>query len=360
MIDEEPKAELPIGEAKKLGELAREKWDEHLLLFSQVKNTVLEVNPNVNLPFNLEKGKSSSLGLFAEAAFREKPGKFPKGKHALEVWPKAHRRSAILGRVIFNDEEGRIYRDIDLKGIGSIESSPLTGKATLLAPGEKLVVGGRRGLLDKHTADYDYQKSEKFLLTGIRTCRVIAIIELKELVINQHKLSILKTVERSIIDDKFQPVVEVRAFGTKVRIADLRTNQEQRELLLEDAKKLVSQELGYKKLISTEEYLGWFAKTLGTNVGLMHKNGWYHCYLRWGHNITLDCRIVDLDSLSELKNEGQRCDDYMAARDEIRDLVWLFKEKALFEKKFTGAFMEAYDSVFPEKERKHYFRSQRK
>jgi len=86
-----------------------------LLLFSQVKNTVLEVNPNVNLPFNLEKGKSSSLGLFAEAAFREKPGRLPKGKHALEVWPGVHRRSAILGRIIFNDTEGRFIGTLILK-----------------------------------------------------------------------------------------------------------------------------------------------------------------------------------------------------------------------------------------------------
>lgn len=32
----------------------------------------------------------------------------------------SHTRSGILGRVIFSDKEGRLYRDIDLKGIGYV------------------------------------------------------------------------------------------------------------------------------------------------------------------------------------------------------------------------------------------------
>lgn len=367
MIDEEPKAEFPIGEAKKLDELAREKWDEHLLLFSRVKNTVLEVNPNVNLPFNLEKGKPSPLGLFAEAAFEVQPKRLPRGKYALEVWPGVHRRSAILGRIIFNDTGGRIYRDIDLKGIGVVEPSEWTGvvpnlrrKVMITTPGEKRGLRGRQGLLDRDTAYFDYQKSEEFLKAGIRTYRILAIIELKEITANQRKLSVLEAIKEGIINESFHPVVEVRAFGTKARIDDLSSHFHQdikeRKLLINDAIKLVSQELGYKDLISTEEYLGWFVKTLGFNVGLMHKNGWFHEYLS-SHNISLDCRIADLDSVSQLTDEHEQERDLSRAKWSLDELLSFFhvidsQKRKAFEKQLQ----ESYDSVFPPKERERYFK----
>jgi len=76
--------------------------------------------------------------------------------------------------------------------------------------------------------------------------------------------------------------------------------------MFEDAKSLVSQELGRgNNPLTDQEYLEWFAETLGKNVGLMHKNGWFHAGLS-PHNITLDCSVCDFDTVKELKNEEQR------------------------------------------------------
>lgn len=359
MIDEEPKAELPIGEAKKLGELTQEKWREHLLLFSQVKNEVLEVNPHVHMPMKLEEGKSSPLGLFVEAAFRERPRELPRGKHALEVWPKMHRRSALLGRVIFADKEGWIYRDIDLKGIGYVFSTKFEKGAIVLLPGR--VIEERRagsGLLNCDSAFFERQASEKFLLAGIRTYRVLAIIELKELIVNRRKLSQQKAIEENIIDENFRPVVEIRAFGTKARIYDLdpefNPDKEDRKLLLEDAKRLVSQELGRKETISEEGYLEWFAKTLGYNVGLMHKNGWFHDSLT-DHNITLDCRICDLDTIAQLTNKIEQNRDIGKARYSLNYLLKFLGLESTKWEPFERQFQESYDKVFPPEEREKYF-----
>ncbi|MDP2947869.1 MAG: hypothetical protein Q8N88_07170 [Nanoarchaeota archaeon] len=68
---------------------------------------------------------------------------------------------------------------------------------------------------------------------------------------------------------------------------------------------MVAQELGKDpKEFSKQEYLEWLADTVGQQVGRMHKNGWYHSYLLT-HNITLDGKITDLDSVGWLKNDTE-------------------------------------------------------
>jgi hypothetical protein len=50
----------------------------------------------------------------------------------------------------------------------------------------------------------------------------------------------------------------------------------------------------------------WFAKTLGKNIGLMHSNGWAHgnpYIYSTPSNVTLDCRIVDLDTVLDRTSE---------------------------------------------------------
>ncbi len=360
--EKEPKPELPSGEARELAELTYEEWQEHLLLFSQVKNKVLKVNNDVCFPLKLEEGESSPLGLFAEAAFSEKPTELPKGKQALEVWPE-HKRSAILGRVIFGDKEGRIYRDIDLKGIGHVGNCYIgtrKRKATVSFPGIKWDnTGERYGLLDRDIALFDYQMSELFLQAGIRTHRVLAIIDLAELIIGGRKLSLREAVKEIIIDKDFHPVIEARAFGVKTRIEDIedielcdKPSNEQKLLLFKDAKKMVGQELGRKEPFSDEEYLEWFAKTLGRNVGLMHKNGWVHNFLS-RHNITLDCRIVDLDSIESIESptQGSAINDISDAQEAMLSLaesIGLIEKKDKYKKIFT----ENYNAVLPKEQEK--------
>ncbi|OGC55634.1 hypothetical protein A2797_01040 [candidate division WWE3 bacterium RIFCSPHIGHO2_01_FULL_48_15] len=338
---------IPTGEGEKLNKFANQHWRERLALFSQVENRVREVNPEVNAPFRLEKGKPSPLGLFAEAAFPKKPGETVRGKQKAEV-RKGHYRTALVGRAVFSDKEGRLYRDVDLKGTGYVKT--LSRRVDVLPPGSEHPQSGRFGLLDRKAAKVDYENSEDFVRAGIRTSRTLAIIELQELLVEGKKVSLDKARKLGVIDRKFQPVVEVRAFGTKARAA----NYDESDLA--DAKELVRQELGEERLPTDEEYFNWFARTLGKNVALMHKNGWRHGWLT-EHNITLDCRIVDLDSIEELDSENKRLDDCETAKTTI----WNFSVNSpnshgkISGFRFEREFEKSYDAAFPPEERARYF-----
>jgi hypothetical protein len=264
-------------------------------LFEKVKNVVIEVNPKIypGFPFRIEKGKESDLGLFLKSPQGEiikdtAPSVEKPFQITLETLPSHGRSASEL--VIFQDSEGFVYRDLDFKGVG------LTSHF--------FHVIGNPGFLDKKDAEEDYKLSEKFIEVGIRTYRVAAIIELKEVIHKGKKITVDEAKELGIINQDFQPVIEIRCFGTKARILDTLPQRglpkEYREMLIYDAIDLVSKEL--RRPISLEEYLFWFAETLGRNIGLMHKNGWVHNNLRGLHNIALDCRIVDLDTVEEVHN----------------------------------------------------------
>ena len=91
--------------------------------------------------------------------------------------------------------------------------------------------------------------------------------------------------------------MEVRAFGSRARLQDL--DSPKGKLLLGDAKKLVAEELDINPNEFTEEqYFNWLARTTGKNLGLLKKKGWQHSYLSAGHNITLDGRLVDFDTIA--------------------------------------------------------------
>jgi hypothetical protein len=256
------------------------------------------VNGEVNMPFDIKMGESSVFGVFLSAAPKE-------GEESLKL--KAmddHFRSAILGKVIFNDSSGRIYRDVDIKGMGAIlpggggVDKPLPGTAKNFERGKT-----PWGYLDRHWAEVDRDVSERLMHKGLRTHRALAILELKQIVDeNGNKISINQARKRGYIKHTTVPAVEVRAFGTRARIGDCMKNIE----LIQDAKNLVEQEL--KKELSNEGYLSWFATTLGEQVAIIHNEGLIHDYLT-AHNITLDCRIVDNDMVEELPKEiRERCE----------------------------------------------------
>jgi tRNA A-37 threonylcarbamoyl transferase component Bud32 len=83
----------------------------------------------------------------------------------------------------------------------------------------------------------------------------------------------------------------MRAFGMKARVADAT----QKVIYIEDAVQLLSHERGID--VSTPDtYARWFAKTLGSNIGKVHALGYIHGHMT-AQNVTLDCRLVDLDSV---------------------------------------------------------------
>lgn len=363
-VEDNLKLEQTRGELRKLQEVeALEKtpkkelekaMEEHgyFSLFERVKNEVIFVNEKANIPLELkeklELGKESSMGLFLKTA--EPIWAKELGERNLETWPKEHGRSAILERMMIYDK-GHFYRDIDFKGIGS----------TVLV----IETGTRRegywGLLEKKDAFDEYAISENFLKAGIRTFRVLGIIELKEIFLKDKKISLKEVKEKGIIKRKFQPVIEVRAFGTKARIRDFTEGfrDEIKKLLLEDAKKMVSQEIG-EDLSNDRDYLEWFANTLGQNVGLMHKNGWCHGRLgpheswRGAHNITLDCRITDFDTVRKIKFFEKK---YLDSEKEqaISSCMRFAHELGIFEDVgMRKKFEEGYNAVFPPKKEKNF------
>ncbi len=291
---------LPLGS---VAELPKEK-----LPAVEVKNRVLWVNPNfpelpLDLPTNKEleeagdKGEeiSSKLGVFLTP--------LKQGDRSLEVLPE-HGRSGGLGRVIFRDRQGKYYRDLDAKGIGySDYQRGLETVGGIQVEGVKTKGGPESyGLLNLADAYKDMETSEEFLAKGIRAHRVIAIISLREIVDKEgNRVSIEDAKKRGILSENSKPVVEIRAYGTKHRI------QSASPETINDARTLVAQELGKDpKKFNNKEYFFWMAETIAKQVALMHKNGFFHGYLT-RHNITLDGRITDFDSvvwLHELKQRG--------------------------------------------------------
>jgi hypothetical protein len=187
-----------------------------------------------------------------------------------------------------------------------------------------------KGLVDYNYAIGDSQMAEKLLKAGIRTYRVIGITLLEEIVIKRgedgtvKKIPIKEAEERGMIPKGMQPVAEIRAFGTKERIYSVYSSssgKERAEAALKDAKLLVAQELGIDpEKFSTPEYLEWFAKTLGKEVAKLHKLKLFHNYLS-NHNISLDCRIVDLDSVDKANSDRSYFEDTDYAGTSLLELV---------------------------------------
>lgn len=286
--------ELPIGAGK------RELTSAERVPAVEVANEVGWVNPHIQAPFDIKEGEPTKLGLFVTT--------HKESRDLTVEGVVGHGRSAILGHMIFEDNEGRKYRDVDIKGLGNLT---YWGRAPFVEAVRVTSEGVVRGILDYPVALKDAMMAEEFLSNGIRTYRVVAITKLKEIVTNltrkepQEKISIEEAKKRKMLKSDSEPALAIRAFGTHERIADLfiidPRYKVQARNSFEDARRMVSQELGIsEKDFTAEEYLRWFAKTIGENIGRIHKLGFAHGYLT-KHNITLDCRLVDLDSVERPK-----------------------------------------------------------
>ena len=286
---------LPLG----IGQEFKSERNKDRLPAVEVNNKVLWVNPAFKeAPFKLEEGKPTNLGFFLTNIHGAKA---TEKTHTLIIMPEIEEgRSGLIGSVVFQDDEGRMHRDIDIKGMGRFQTNPGGSSVAPVRPRRKEREAS--GLHDYLYALRDRKFSEEFLKAGIRTYRIVAVIQPEE-IIGPHgdKISIEEAKGLGILPKKMDPVFEVRAFGTKERINYISsyagTDYERRRLSLKDAMTLVAQELGLEpNKFSFNDYLKWFAATLGQEVAKIRKLGAYHGYIT-EHNITLDCRIVDLDSV---------------------------------------------------------------
>jgi hypothetical protein len=316
----------------------RETQRYELLEAIEVENQVDWVNENLRTPLKFKVGEKAKVGVFLVPEvpkdktirdnireFYERIIKARSGsksfKTKVEI-KKGHRRSGLLTRAVFEDNDGHQYRDIDIKGLGYSEVvyaySSLEGEIIRVATLPLKIFGPEwagqgfevHGLLNYLAARHDMEMGEAFHKAGIRTERTIAILKLREVIDEDGKAVKLEEArKRGLISGRLMPALAVRAYGTKARVFK-EAGPKEREDEIEDAKTLVAQEIGLDpKSFPTPDYLKWFAETLGGNIGLMHKNGWFHSYLENGNvpkNITLDCRITDRDSVGFLRNLSEK------------------------------------------------------
>lgn len=251
----------------------------------RVANEVEWVNPDINLPFELSRGTSTEVAVMVipQASSLE------KDTEVLGLY--RHHRSVLIGRTSFTDKQGVTYRDADSKGSGYVDlvwgSKQLVGHGI---DGDDFRGTRGKGLLELGSAHMDQAFGEIFSEAGVRVARAIAVIKLEELVdADGHKISLEEARERGILDADFEPAIELRAFGTRARIADTANH-------VKDAMALVAQELGIDpEDFSARDYLLWYAETLGEQMRKIHELGFTHGGLHQ-NNLTLDCRLVDFDS----------------------------------------------------------------
>ncbi len=329
---------LPTGLGSNLKTYSLENSQQTRVAFSPVSTEVLLVNHALNTPFKFEAGKPSLLGYFTDQS----------GHITLETWP-AHQRSALLGRVIFSDNQGVFYRDIDLKGVGHIayhlHPQPAPSDIFPVLNPELGTIRTSQGFLKSSQAFLDYQRSEKFYSEEISTHRVLAILRLNEIIYEGDRVPMYDAYLRGLIPGCFEPVIAVRAFRLKARIRNLGPwLPDQAKLFLKDAKKTAFQITGERGLLQTDSFLEWFAENLGINVGRMHRLGFAHNFLT-SHNICLDSSITDLDSLT-LANPSLLKQDLSFAQKSLTILLKFITLQGetlnQTEENLAGIFKEAY------------------
>lgn len=302
----------------------------------EVKNEVVWINDDVEMPFKFEENKPSKIGVFLTT-----PNELEPDFHVKVM--DNHFRSALLGKVVFKDKEGSTYRDVDIKGMGAVSSEAGELETGIIEKGSaKKYKRGKTpwGILDWGYAETDRDTSDFFIKQGLRTHRALAIIRLDEIIVeNGEKISVSKARKLGYIKYTTEPVIEVRAFGTKARITDVNN-----QVLLEDAKRMVAQELGKNPDdFSNEDYAKWFVQTLGKQVAIIHNAGFVHKYLT-DHNVTLDCRIVDLDSVEKIKTDKGLSDEKIKIDlfDAISDIRRLFRREYNIDRKSVSDFIDSY------------------
>jgi hypothetical protein len=262
----------------------------------KVRNQVYWANNGFTFPF--KRRASTNFGCMLSDQ--------PKAKGDIEVTiHDSHYRSCLLGREFFQDKQGRLYRDVDLKGTGNLDYDLEQDKLVLRhlgdAGGRRFRVAGPWGLVDQGHALTDRDFSERFSRIGARTHRVMTIIKLLELYSKDRVVSLAEALESGLIKPGEIPVITMRAYGTKQRIENIMdcANPDVGRFHIQDAKQLMAKEFNLPPL-TDNGYVKLFTQELAKSLGPIHGAGYAHCCIS-SHNIALDARLVDLDDARTIK-----------------------------------------------------------
>lgn len=355
----------------------------------KVNNEIIWVNPQIkrgNLPFNFKEGAKTNIAALIiniPSHFRNRIPR--KARLSLLAFSPPHQRSAILGHVIFEDSKGRVYRDIDLKGVGYILQA-LKGRTVIIG---NIEIERRRatepralGIAYKSFVLTDIEYARRLASLGVRTHLPLAIIELKELPDPDNpgrKISIEEAVKRKMIHEGEIPVIEVRAYSVKSRVQDLEIISAdfssrivdtiieglfeiyQKDIIenlvniFEKERKRISTIGNFSSVQKREAYLWWFTKEFAENLAIIHGNNLIHGFIS-GHNITLDAGITDLDSMFGRRPKSDNDESLYIEEIEsalfvlfhlIRSLGYLFiKESSITNNKFEKNFWDEAKKLF--------------
>lgn len=255
----------------------------------EVENEVVWVNPKLKTPFDLEVGKKSELGVFVV-------NPKPEIKSQIELGVEyCHGRSGYLGKFDISDDKGTKFPHIDLKGIGYIGSLgyEFDPKVFEIARRDSHATNG---LWRKDKAQREIEITENINDLGIRTNRILALLEIKEIALpNGQKITVEKAKTKDMMHQFEKPVIGIRAYRFRDRIEH---HMKYSNLLIHEAKSELEEELGQE--MSWQQYLTWFCQNLGKNLADIHKANYYHGAPE-EHNQTLVAETVDF-GLGEVNN----------------------------------------------------------
>lgn len=257
-------------------------------------------------------------------------------------------RHGVISSELFRDPSDNLYRDIDAKGVGFVVGYPIR----VLPIQESSLPGDMelRGIYHYDPAQEDWLNTDELTKHGFRVARNVAMIELFELV-DKTDSGEFAVVPRQQVGkrlwinmDSVRPVIHVRAMGTTARVWDLPSLRDYRNYMpyakeiVDDAIGIVSMELDQS--ISPKDYAVWFIETLGKMLGKMHSNDIFPDFSKQihggTHNVTLDCRLLDLhmyDTPISMKRRIEARRKAVIERPELRDIY--------AEEKYTREEVEA-------------------
>lgn len=323
---------------------------------THVRNEVVFINPNVDL-----SGTDLVLGSDSDMGCQISLGDLKKHPDRLVYGMEDHNRSAILTTGVELVWHGQTFTYLDAKGTGylrhiTIEINDKDDPHYLirLRPEPNRIVANEDltpttwGGASLDWIEKDSELSEKFHKLGVRTIPIVASIRLDELVSEDGKtISIEEAKQRKMITENDCPALELRAWVTPFRMKDIifdpdsgenygiensnKDLERKKNILLTAIQDIrldtsLSQELR-DSFSNPENYAKWVAMTLGEQIGILHGNDFTHNYLNSLHNITLDARIMDLDSVLEDDKENVAKEiGELISSEESKGSLYLFFE----------------------------------